>query len=258
MSNRTQNKVVIITGGAQGIGFGCAEMLAREGAKVVIADINAEKGEAAAAAIRAQGGEAIFRRVDVLKESDCAALADFAYQHYGQLHGLINNVGYYARVSLEQTTTELWDLYLNLNLRSAFYCCKFAIPYMQKSGSGSIINIGSIHGIQPASNIVAYGIAKGGLLSLTRSLAGTYAADRIRANYVIPGWVLSESEIALHESLGLPEAELRAKGPSLPLGRHQTPQDTGHTAVFLISDESSQITGTIFHIDAGATTLPLR
>lgn len=258
MSKRTQDKVVIITGGAQGIGFGCAELLAREGAKIVIADINAAKGEAAAAALRAQGGEAAFCQTDVLKEGDCANLATFAYQHYGQLHGLINNVGFYGRASIEETTPELWDKYLNLNLRSAFYCCKFAIPYMQKSGCGSIINIGSIHGIQPASNLVAYGVAKGGLLSLTRSLAGTYARDRIRANYIIPGWVLSETEVSLHESLGLPEPQLRAIGPTLPLGRHQTPQDTGHTAVFLISDESAQITGMTFHIDAGATTLPLK
>ncbi|MFC1465759.1 MAG: SDR family NAD(P)-dependent oxidoreductase [Candidatus Brachytrichaceae bacterium NZ_4S206] len=255
MSHRVQDKVVIVTGAAQGIGFGIAEMLAQEGARVVIADKQAEKGEAAAARIRAAGGQAVFQHTDVTVEADCAALVDAAVRRFGKLDGLVNNVGWFPRATLEETTTELWEAIMNVNVRSAFYCCKYAIPAMQRAGGGSIVNIGSIHGLQASSNLVAYGAAKGALLNLTRTLAGAYGADRIRCNYLIPGWVMSEGEIALAESRGVDVNELRARGAQQLFGRHQTPQDTAYAVVYLISDESSQVTGSIFHIDAGMSTL---
>jgi NAD(P)-dependent dehydrogenase (short-subunit alcohol dehydrogenase family) len=129
---------------------------------------------------------------------------------------------------------------------------------MKNNGGGSIINIGSVHGLQSAANLVAYGVAKGGLLTLTKSFAGAYGRDHIRSNYIIPGWVITDTEVATHAKEGLPEAELRARGANLLFGRHQTPQDTAQVVLFLISDESSQITGMTFHIDAGMTTLVLK
>ncbi|MCS7054647.1 MAG: SDR family oxidoreductase [Thermoflexales bacterium] len=258
MTHRVQDKVVIVTGAAQGIGFGIAEMLAREGARVVIADKQTEKGEAAAARIRDAGGEALFQYADVTVEADCAALAQAAAEHFGRLDGLVNNVGWFPRATLEETTTELWEAIMNVNVRSAFYCCKYVIPIMQRGGGGSIVNIGSIHGLQASSNLIAYGAAKGALLNLTRTLAGAYGADRIRCNYLIPGWVMSEGEIALAKSRGVDVNELRAQGAQLLFGRHQTPQDAAYAVVYLISDESSQVTGSIFHIDAGMSTLLFR
>lgn len=257
MAGRVAGKVIVVTGAARGIGRGCAEMLAAEGARVVIGDV-LDEGEAAASAIRAAGGEAIFQRADVVDEDQCAALMQAAVQRYGRLDGLLNNAGWFPRATLEETTTELWEAVLNVNLRGAFYCCKHAVPLLRAAGAGSIVNVGSINGIQALPNLVAYSAAKGGLLALTRTLAGALAGDRIRVNYVIPGWVLSEGERELQRIRGLSEDELARAGAALPLGRHQTPRDSAYAAVYLLSDESAQVTGTIMHVDAGASTLPIQ
>ena len=256
MSNRLSGKAVVVTGAAQGIGFGCAELIASEGAAVLLGDIQCEKGEQAAAKIRANGGNAHFCHADVKKETECAALIDTAQKTFRRLDGLVNNAGWFPRATLEATTTELWDEVLQVNLRGAFYCCKYAVPTMRANG-GSIVNMGSICGIQSLPNLVAYGAAKGGLLSLTRTLAGAEARHRIRINYVIPGWVLTESEIAVHQAQGRSLEDLKKDGERLALGRHQTTLDTAYAIVYLLSDESAQVTGTTLHLDAGASTLPI-
>jgi NAD(P)-dependent dehydrogenase (short-subunit alcohol dehydrogenase family) len=257
MTQRLHEKVVVITGAAQGIGRNCAQMAASEGAYVVIGDIQQEAGEATAAAIESAGGHALFQLTNIINEAECAALIQAAKETYGRVDVLVNNAGFFPRATLEETTTELWEQILQINLRGAFYCCKYAIPAMKASGSGSIINIGSIHGIQGAPNLLAYAAAKGGLLSLTRTLAGAYAEYNIRANYIIPGWVLSEGELQLQHSHGLSDDDLQRAGQSLRLGRHQTPEDIAYAVIYLASDESAQVTGTILNIDAGATTLPI-
>jgi len=257
MSNRLREKVVIVTGAAQGIGLGCAKLIAAEGAKVVLGDIQKERGEQSAADIRKEGGQAIFCAVDVRDEAQCAALIDAAVKNYGKLDGLVNNAGWFPRATLEETTTELWEQVLQVNLRSAFYSCKHAVPKMRQAKGGSIVNMGSICGIQSLPNIVAYGAAKGGLLSLTRTLAGALSDDRIRVNYVIPGWVLSEGELKIQGAQGHSKELLQKEGERLRLGRHQTPLDAAYGVVYLLSDESSQVTGTILHIDAGESTLPI-
>jgi NAD(P)-dependent dehydrogenase (short-subunit alcohol dehydrogenase family) len=257
MAGRVQGKVAIVTGAAQGIGRGCAEMLAREGARVVIADLQLDAGQVVVAAIREKGGEAVFQQVDVVEEKQCQQLMDMAVQTYGRLDIVVNNAGWYPRATLEETTANVWDHILNVNLRGAFFCCKHAVAHLRASGRGSIINIGSIHGIQGAPNLVAYSAAKGGLLSLTRTLAGAYAPDHIRVNYIIPGWVLTEGEKALRRSQGLSEEALLRVGETLRLGRHQSVEDTAYAVIYLASDESAQVTGTILHLDAGASTLPV-
>jgi NAD(P)-dependent dehydrogenase (short-subunit alcohol dehydrogenase family) len=255
MSDRVKGKIIIVTGAAQGIGFGIAEMCAKEGASVVIGDVNAVKGSAASQRLNDAGHTAIFQRCDVESEDDCKALIDVAVQRFGRLDGLVNNAGYYPRATLEETTTEFWEKIMRINARGPFYCCKYALPAMRNAGGGSIVNIGSGNGIQAIENLFAYGAAKGAVLNMTRTLAAAHARDRIRVNYLIPGWVLSEGEIALHESMGTSEAELRERGKHTPLGRQQTPQDAAYGALFLLSDESSQTTGTVFQIDAGWSSL---
>jgi NAD(P)-dependent dehydrogenase (short-subunit alcohol dehydrogenase family) len=257
MGERVAGKVVVVTGSAAGIGRGCAEMLAREGARVVLGDIQDEAGEAVAAGIREAGGEARYVHADVTREEECRALIEAAVETYGGLHGLVNNVGWFPRASLEETTAEFWDHVLRVNLWGAFFCCKHAVPHLRAGGGGSIVNMGSINGIQALPNLVAYGAAKGGLLAMTRTIAGAYARDRIRANYIIPGWVLTETEIALQESRGLTMEDLRRAGEALPLGRHQTAEDSAYAVLYLISDESAQVTGTVMYVDAGASELPL-
>src|SRR6266478_1752941 len=242
MSNRLQDKVIIVTGAAQGIGFGCAKLCAAEGASVVLADIQQDRGEKSAATIRNEGAQALFLPVDLRDESQCAALIEHAIRTHKKLDGLVNNAGWFPRATLEQTTTQLWEEVLNVNLRGAFYCCKYAVPKMRQARAGSIVNMGSICGIQSLPNLVAYGAAKGGLLTLTRTLAGALAQDRIRVNYVIPGWVFTEGELAIQKGEGRTEEDLRKAGEKLSFGRAQTPQETAYAVVYLLSDESAQVT----------------
>jgi NAD(P)-dependent dehydrogenase (short-subunit alcohol dehydrogenase family) len=258
MSNRLENKVILITGAAQGIGFACARQAAAEGATVILADIQQELGEKSAAAIRSEGHRAQFLPVDVRDESQVAALIDHTIRTNKKLDGLVNNAGWFPRATLEQTTTHLWEEVLNVNLRSAFYCCKYAVPHMRHSRAGSIVNMGSICGIQSLPNLVAYGAAKGGLLALTRTLAGALAQDRIRVNYVIPGWVFTEGELAIQKGEGRTADDLRKAGEKLAFGRAQSPQETAYAVIYLLSDESAQVTGTTMHLDAGASTLPIQ
>jgi NAD(P)-dependent dehydrogenase (short-subunit alcohol dehydrogenase family) len=258
MSNRLQDKVILITGAAQGIGFACARQAAAEGASVILADIQQDRGEQAAATIRNEGGKAQFHAVDLREESQVAVLFADAIRTHKKLDGLVNNAGWFPRATLEQTTTQLWEEVLNVNLRSAFYCCKYAVPHMRQAHAGSIVNMGSICGIQSLPNLVAYGAAKGGLLALTRTLAGALAAHRIRVNYVIPGWVFTEGELAIQRGEGRTEEDLRQAGEKLAFGRAQTPQETAYAVVYLLSDESAQVTGTTMHLDAGASTLPIQ
>jgi NAD(P)-dependent dehydrogenase (short-subunit alcohol dehydrogenase family) len=258
MSNRLQDKVILITGAAQGIGFACARQAAAEGATVILADIQQDRGEQSAAAIRNEGHRAHFHPVDVREESQCAVLMDYVFREHKKLDGLVNNAGWFPRATLEQTTTQLWEEVLNVNLRSAFYCCKYAVPRMRQARAGSIVNMGSICGIQSLPNLVAYGAAKGGLLCLTRTLAGALAQDRIRVNYVIPGWVFTEGELAIQKGEGRTEEDLRQAGEKLAFGRAQSPQETAYAVIYLLSDESAQVTGTTMHLDAGASTLPIQ
>jgi NAD(P)-dependent dehydrogenase (short-subunit alcohol dehydrogenase family) len=257
-NGRVEGKVIVVTGAAQGIGFACARMLAEEGASIVVADVRVDEGKAAAARIEAEGGKARFIRTDVSSESDCSGLMDETARVFGRLDGLLNNAGWYPRGTLEQTTTDLWDKIQQINLRGPFYCCKHAARHLRAAGGGSILNIGSINGIQGLPNLVAYAASKGGLLSLTRTLAGALAQDRIRVNYLIPGWVLTEGEIALHAKNGVTLEALKKSGEALALGRHQSVEDSAYAAVYLLSDESAQVTGTILNVDAGGSTLPIQ
>ena len=255
---RMTGKVAVVTGAAQGIGRGVAVRLAQEGACIVIGDVQDERGQAAAATILASGHEATYCHADVVSEEQCAALIEAAVSSYGRLDVLVNNAGGMPRGTLEETTTDLWEEVIRVDLRGAFYCCKYAVPRMRQTGGGSIVNIGSIAGIQGLPNMVAYASAKGGLLALTRTLAGAFVRDRIRVNYVIPGWVLSEGELALQHNSGVTDETLQAVATTMPTGRHQTVEDTANAVIYLASDESSQVTGTVLHLDAGASELPVQ
>jgi len=255
---RLKDKVVLVTGAAQGIGFACARQAASEGATVILADIQKDRGEQSAASLRNQGAQAHFLPVDLREESQVAALIDQTIRAHKKLDGLVNNAGWFPRATLEQTTTDLWEEVLHVNLRSAFYCCKYAAPKMREARAGSIVNMGSICGIQSLPNLVAYGAAKAGLLGLTRTLAGALAPDRICVNYVIPGWIFTEGELAIQKGEGRTPEDLRKAGEKLTFGRAQSPEETAYAVVYLLSDESAQVTGTTLHLDAGASTLPIQ
>jgi NAD(P)-dependent dehydrogenase (short-subunit alcohol dehydrogenase family) len=255
--NRVQGKVALVTGAAQGIGRACAVALAAQGARVAICDVQQSAGEAAAESIRRSGGEAVYIFADVGKEEACKAAIEQTVAAFGGLDVLVNNAAISPRASLIETSAEIWDEVMAINLRAPFLCCKYAIPHLARSRGASIINIGSIHGVQSLPNLVAYGAAKGGLLTLTRSIAGAYARDKIRANYIIPGWVLTEGDLVAQRRSGFSDLDLEEMGKGLPLGRHQSCDDVAYAVIYLASDESAQMTGSIMHVDAGVSNLPL-
>ena len=258
MAQRLSGKVVVVTGAAQGIGFECARMAAAEGASVVLGDIQKDRGEEAAAKIQSEGWTAAFQCADLTDESQCAALVDAAVKKFGKLNGLVNNAGWFPRARLEETTTELWEKVMQVNLRSAFYVTKFAVPRLREAKGGSIVNMGSINGIQGLPNLVAYAAAKGGLLSMTRTLAGALASDRIRVNYIIPGWIATEGELKIQKGEGRDIEDLERAGKRLPLGRMQTVEDAAYAAIYLLSDESAQVTAAVLNVDAGGSVLPIQ
>ena len=253
MGDRVRGKVALVTGAGTGIGRACAETLAREGARVVIANRNAQNGEETVHRIGVAGGQAAFCQTDVSREADCARAVQTAVELFGRLDVLINNAGIFPRYSLAETTPEVLQEIFAVNFNGAFYCCKHAIPAMERQGGGSIINVGSIHGIEGGARLVAYAASKGALLNLTRTLASAYARQQIRVNYLIPGWVITEGEIRTQANEGHDEQWLRDVGKRLPMGRIQDPQDAANAALFLASDEASQITAAIINTDGGSS-----
>jgi NAD(P)-dependent dehydrogenase (short-subunit alcohol dehydrogenase family) len=246
---RVEGKVAIVTGGATGIGRGICEVLAREGARVVVANRNEARGREVEQAIRAAGGQALFVRTDVSREEDCRAVVEAAVREFGKLDVLVNNAGIFPRATLEETTSELWDEIFAVNLKGAFFCCKYAVPEIRKQGGGSIVNLGSANAYVGGTNLFAYSCSKGGLVTLTRNLANALARDRIRVNIVNPGWVISEMEIEVQAKEGHDEAWIAEAGRRMPLGRHQIPEDAAYAILYLVSDEATQVSGELMNVD---------
>ena len=255
MGLRVAGKVAIVTGAGTGIGRATAETLAREGASVVIANRSAATGEETVRRITEQGGQATFCRTDVAREGDCALVVQTAVDTYGRLDILVNNAGIFPRYRLAETTPEVLDEIMHVNFGGAFFCCKYAIPVMVTGGGGSIVNVGSLHGLQGSPNLIAYAASKGAMLNLTKTLAGAYARQQVRVNYLIPGWVISEGEIRVQTAEGHDEQWLQEMGKRQPMGRIQEPQDAANAILFLASDESSQITGATINTDGGSSVL---
>lgn len=248
---RLVGKVVIVTGAGAGIGRGVAERCAHEGAAVIVADRSVAGGEATARAIADSGGRGRFVQTDVADEASAANAVAQAVSQFGSLTGLVNCAGIYPRATIDETTVELWDQIMAVNLRGPFLMCRAAVPAMRTAGGGSIINVTSTNAYSGWPNLFAYSTSKGGLLVMTRNLSRGLARDRIRANALNPGWVISENEIAVQASDGHDLAWIEEAGKRQPLGRTQTPLDSAYSAVFLLSDESSQVTGTEMNVDAG-------
>jgi NAD(P)-dependent dehydrogenase (short-subunit alcohol dehydrogenase family) len=250
MTRRLAGKVALVTGAGSGIGRGCALRLAKEGAGVVIADLESSGGGETLMQIRQDGGKAFFQVTDVREESQCQQAVQSAVKEFGGLDILVNNAGIYPRATLEQTSEVVWDNILSVNLKGPFFLCKHAVAVMRGRGGGSIINTGSVHGLGGAGKLFAYSVSKGGLLTLTRNLAIALANDKIRVNYLIPGWVLTKTEIAVQRQEGHHVEWLKQKAADLPMGRFQTPEDAANIVVFLASDESVMITGCVLNGDA--------
>lgn len=249
---RLSNKVALITGAGSGIGRESALLFAKEGAAVIVCDLNETSAAETVSLIKAAGGEAKSVRSDVSKAADVQNMIATAETHYGRLNILFNNAGIFHPQdgSVLETEEDVWDLTINVNLKGVFLGCKYGIPALQRSGGGSIINTASFVALMGAATPqIAYTASKGGVLSLTREIAIEFARQNIRANALCPGPV--ETPL-LNELLSDPDRRQR-RLVHIPPGRFAKPQEMANAALFLASDESSFVNGSTFLVDGGIT-----
>ncbi|MFQ5652889.1 MAG: glucose 1-dehydrogenase [bacterium] len=249
---RLANKIALITGAGSGIGRESALLFAREGAKVVVADLQEKTGEATVAAIKETGGQATFVRVDVAKASETQNMVDHAEKTFGKLDILFNNAGiaHPGDGSPVETEETVWDQVIDINLKGVFLGCKYGIPALLRAGGGAIINTASFVALMgSATSEIAYAASKGGVLAMTREIAVEYARQNIRANALCPGPV----ETPLLAELLSDPARRQRRLVHIPQGRFATVTDVANAALFLASDESSYINGTAFSVDGGIT-----
>src|SRR5262245_33277777 len=267
------SKIAIITGGARGIGAGIARVMAAQGARIAILDLDGPEAEKTAASLPRPG---IALACDVAVEEAAVAAVGAVVRRLGGLDILVNNAGV-SRGPLDPTTTHpaaggwrledmstaSWDEYLSQNLKTTFVTTKAAAPYLKARGGGAIVNIASIAGLRASPMLPAYAAAKAGVISLTQSLALDYAAHDIRVNAICPGFLWTRAWVGLASQLKLSEPQFAALTPreifleivkrGVPMAREQTPEDIGHLAAFLASDAARNITGQWIAVDGGIT-----
>jgi NAD(P)-dependent dehydrogenase (short-subunit alcohol dehydrogenase family) len=254
---RLQNKVAIITGAGRGIGLAAARVFVREGAKVVIAEINPELGARAEAEMRGAGGEATFLRTDCSDAAQVQAMVDGTIARYGALHVLYNNASIFTPQDGPVTRLDLaeWERILRVNLGSVFLCTKYALPRIIAAGGGSVINTGSSASVMGIPGCDAYTASKGATVSLTRSLAVEYGPQGVRVNCICPAGI--ETEMVKTSNLDNPDFDAQFFFARAPLRRFGQPEEVANLALFLASDESAYLNGAIVRADGGITIAPI-
>lgn len=246
-------KVAIVTGGATGIGRETALAFAREGARVLIADINEADGESVAAAIRDQGGEALFVRTDVTVSADVRAMVAAAVAHFGGLDIAFNNAGALGPIgSVADLDEDAWHAIMALNVTSVFLCMKYQAPAMIARGGGAIVNTSSGMGLFALPNVAGYVASKHAVIGLTKSAAIDFGVHGIRVNALLPGKTLTELTRKSYERLNLDLDDVARKVPLHKLGM---PRDQAEAVIWLCSDKSSFVTGMSMIVDGGEAVL---
>jgi NAD(P)-dependent dehydrogenase (short-subunit alcohol dehydrogenase family) len=248
---RLEKKVALITGGASGIGRATALLLAREGAAVAVADLDKAGGQEVVRQILDEGGDAIFVLCNVTEAADCRRAVRFTVEELGGLDILFNNAGIIRRADVLNTTEEEWERVMAVNVKSIFLMSKYAIPVMAARGGGAIVNSGSGWGLVGGRNAVSYCASKGAVVNMTRAMALDHGAQNIRVNCVCPGDTDTGMLRSEAQQLGATEDKFLAEAADRPLGRIGNPQDIAQAVLYLVSDASSFVTGTVLVVDGG-------
>ena len=247
---RVDGKVVVVTGAASGIGRASARLLAEEGARVVIGDVD-EEAAGVAEQIGRDGGTASFVRTDVRSWDDVGALIASAVDAHGRLDGIVNNVGVAIGGTAGEMSEDDWNRVIDVNLTGVWRGMRFAIPEMLKTGGGSIVNVSSVQSLVGFDGWAGYAASKGGINALTQQAAVEYASRGIRVNAIIPGTILTGMNEGILREHPDPDALMSMWTSMHPIGRIGRPEEVATAIVYLISDESSFVTGTLLRVDGG-------
>ncbi|HTA22441.1 MAG TPA: SDR family oxidoreductase [Terriglobales bacterium] len=250
MSPRLQGKVAIVTGAGTGIGRACALAMAREGARLALVGRRHEKLQELARDI-GDSAQTITIAADVSKKADIENLVARAVARFGSINVLLNNAGVLHIGNVEQITEEQWDETFNVNVRGLWMLSSAVLPQMRKAGGGAIINVASVLGINGARNRASYAPSKGAVVLLTKCMAIDHGHENIRVNAICPSFVETDLTAAVLSTAPDPQAVRRERITLHPLGRLGHPEDIAGLAVYLASDESSWVTGSVFPVDGG-------
>ena len=248
---RLAGKVALITGGGSGIGRAAAALFAREGARVAVADRDADGGRKTVEQVRAAGGEATLIEADVSRVDDCRRMVDETVAAFGSLNVLLNNAGIVAFRTTEETTEADWDRLHTINLKGVFFGSQAAIAPMRSAGGGSIVHTASVNAFQGGANLVAYSASKGGVTGMTVSMAKDLARYAIRVNAILPGGVDTPMNRRWQAEQKEPDAAWRKLVNVHVIKRIGEPDDIAQAALWLASDESSWVTGIALPVDGG-------
>ncbi len=244
-------KVALITGGASGIGRATAALFVREGAAVVIADVNESAAHAAVQEIASAGGRAIFEKCDVTRAQDCRNAVAAAVREFGRLDILFNNAGIIRRATVVDLSEQDWDRVMDVNVKSIFLMSQHAIPVMARQGGGVIINTASGWGLTGGAKAAVYCASKGAVVLLTKAMAVDHGPQNIRVNCICPGDTDTAMLRREAHQLGEPSDRFLADAAHRPLGRVGRPDEIAQAALYLASDASSFVTGTALVVDGG-------
>ena len=246
------DKTIIVTGASSGIGHASAMLFAANNARVVIADIDEERGVQVESEIKKQGGNAIFVKTDVSNSSEALHCVKAAVENFGHLDGLFNNAGINPTGTVTDTSEELWDQVMNTNLKGMFLMSKYSIPEMKKTGAGSIVCTASVDGILAIANEEAYIASKGGVISLVKAMALDFGPMGVRVNCICPGAIktpLYDKFIIESPNVGVESAKWHA------LNRIGDAEEVARVAMFLLSDSASFVSGAIVPVDGGYSAI---